>query len=227
MNEETVLDESEVARATRNQDLLRDVALALFLQPEIYEWDQDTWGEGEVKRRNGHSCGSAHCTAGFVVAFEGYLPCVSPDGTSDWVWVTKATPGLAIEYGKQIARALDADWSRYAELFDTAEQRLVSSAAQELLGLTGDESNSLFSGTWTPDAVVWRSTREDQLPDGRGVLREAEGGSQKAQAIALMAIADGAPIRHTGNNLYDPDRAPREWLYEPRDTSWLPLDRKV
>jgi len=157
----------------RNTELFNDIAEALLVHPDRYRWDQEQWGFGPPEKRNAHTCGTRHCTAGFAVAFSGYMPFDPVEW--DWEEVTLA----------------NSDRSKYED---------VSDVARSLLGLYDEESDLLFDGLWKPFAAEWRSWKENGMPTRLGFKRKAAFGTPEAQAIALILIGRGAEVATVGTN---------------------------
>lgn len=115
---------SNTEAPTRNTDLFNDIADKVENEPEAY--DQSTWLEPSK-----NECGSRGCIAGWAVALSG-----------DAVHNSDGTLRGGVK-------------SRYIDLADGRSQFIQEVIpfdifARESLGLSGDEANHLFAGTWKP-----------------------------------------------------------------------------
>lgn len=104
----------------RNKELFHAIATAMREEPEHY--NQRVWGV-EASDFTWHTCGTAHCVAGFAVTLSGFRA-VGRDWSNlidNSSWFARFTHGVPIE-----------------------------PTARHLLGLTDAEANILFATKWLP-----------------------------------------------------------------------------
>ncbi len=144
---------------TRNKDLFRRIAATLRAQPMHY--DQGQWGE-DADGYTEHTCGTAHCIAGFAAALEGMLP---------------------REEKKKSFVSTPPNWAHVHQPGQRESHR-VGLWAQDRLGLTGSEAHILFSGDWLP-----QGTTEKQEENRRTLaLRAATAMDRLADGWTMRAV---------------------------------------
>ncbi len=109
-------------KSRRNTELFHSIADAIRTEPAHY--NQHTFGKRATEHSR-HSCGTAHCIAGFAAALSGYIG-------------GEYTDILGFNRGWQVVSLPDEGFLSIEPL------------ATELLGLTPGETETLFNPYWRP-----------------------------------------------------------------------------
>lgn len=147
------------------QKLFNQIADRIEADPESY--DQDIWGYTEPQRSVDYEdldyrkaeileqdCGTSHCIAGWAAVLSGYKPSIT-------------------SYEESLNKfVIEVDWSHVKK--DLEPGRATCAVGREVLGLSMQDADVLFSEFWKPEQVTGDSTRDvidalRRLADGHSV----------------------------------------------------------